>query len=236
MYHDIQTKYEEELQNLGREHSMSENNLKKSMHDKENEIMKLKNNLKNMDIKLQDFASQNMNLTEELLKIKDDNKKFRDESIKMRKDMDNLVKEESNAENASEFYKYSAERAQTELKQHQEDKANITNLHTQLAEMSAELEKARRDLASQQSHNSELQKMIDRGNLSSGDMQKEWSASITKLTRELTETSALYNQYYTKSMKLQSELEETHLELTNAQNNVVTQEKALNDRIKNVGD
>jgi len=102
--------------------------------------------------------------------------------------------------------------------------------------MTADLEKTRRDLSTQQSNNSELQKMIDRGNLSSGDMQKEWSASINKLTRELTETSALYNQYYTKSMKLQSELEEANMELANSRNGVASQEKALNDMLKNVSD
>jgi len=85
--------------------------------------------------------------------------------------------------------------AQTELKQNQEDKANMTKMHQQLADLTADLEKSRRDLATQLTSNSELQKMIDRGNISSGDMQKEWSSTISKLTRELTETSALYNQY-----------------------------------------
>jgi hypothetical protein len=61
--------------------------------------------MKNMDIKLQDFATQNLNLTEELLKIKDANKKLQDGSTKMQKDMENMLKEESKAENASEFYK-----------------------------------------------------------------------------------------------------------------------------------
>jgi len=191
----MQAKHEEEILTLGKEYSMSENNLHKTVSNKENEIYKLKNNMKNMDIKLQDFATQNLNLTEELLKIKDANKKLQDGSTKMQKDLENMLKEESKAENASEFYKYSAEMAQTELKQNQEDKANMTKMHQQLADLTADLEKSRRDLASQLASNSELQKMVDRGNISSGDMQKEWSSTISKLTRELTETSALYNQY-----------------------------------------
>lgn len=91
--------------NLGKSHSMSENNLKKTINEKDSENQMLKNNIKNMEIKLQDFATQNLNLTEELLKLKDENKKLKDESIKMRNDMENLLKEESKAENASEFYK-----------------------------------------------------------------------------------------------------------------------------------
>jgi hypothetical protein len=85
--------------------------------------------------------------------------------------------------------------AQTELKQNQEDKANMTKMHQKLADLTADLEKSRRDLATQLTSNSELQKMIDRGNISSGDIVFEWSSTISKLTRELTETSALYNQY-----------------------------------------
>lgn len=37
-------------------------------------------------------------------------------------------------------------------------------------------------------------------------------------------------------MKLQSELDEANMELANARNGVVSQEKALNDMLKNVGD
>jgi len=74
--------------------------------------------------------------------------------------------------------------------------------------------------------------MIDRSNLSSDDMQKDWSSTITKLTRELTETSSLYNQYYTKSMKIQSQLDEAQLDLSTASNSVKNLEKTFNDKLK----
>lgn len=126
-----------------------------------------------------------------MLKLKDENKKLREESIELHRDMDNLLKEETNIESQSEFYKHSAERAQLELKQIENNKNEVVKLTNQITEMHAINEKLKRDLSSVENRNSELQKMIDKGNLNSDDMQKEWSSSISKLTKELTETSAL---------------------------------------------
>lgn len=175
-------------------HNMSEDKLKKNLMDRERELINIKNEFKNIEIKLQDLSSQNISLTEQLLIIKDENKKLRDESIEMHRDMNNLLKEETDMENQSEYYKHSAERAQQELQQVEDNKAQIVTLTQQLTQLHSENEKIKRDLNFTENRNSELQKMMDKGNLSSNDMQKEWSGSITKLTKELTETSTLYNQ------------------------------------------
>ena len=97
-------------------------------------------------------------------------------------------------ENQSEYYKHSAERAQQELQQVEDNKAQIVTLTQQLTQLHIQNEKIKRDLNFTENRNSELQKMMEKGNLSSDDMQIEWSGSITKLTKELTETSTLYNQ------------------------------------------
>jgi len=59
--------------------------------------------MKDMDIKLQDMADQNIVITEELLKNKDENKRLREDKITLHKDMDNLLKEETKIENEYEF-------------------------------------------------------------------------------------------------------------------------------------
>ena len=176
-------------------HNMSQDKLKKNLMDRERELINIKNEFKNIEIKLQDLSSQNISLTEQLLIVKDENKRLRDESIEMHRDMNNLLKEETDRENQSEYYKHSAERAQQELKQVEDNKAQIVTLTQQLTQLHIQNEKIKRDLNFTENRNSELQKMMEKGNLSSDDMQIEWSGSITKLTKELTETSTLYNQY-----------------------------------------
>ena len=80
------------------------------------------------------------------------------------------------------------------MKQVEDNKAQIVTLTQQLTQLHIQNEKIKRDLNFTENRNSELQKMMEKGNLSSDDMQIEWSGSITKLTKELTETSTLYNQ------------------------------------------